>query len=189
LSGKIELNISELIDLYTNQNYTLTALSQKYKCSINTIRRNLMSNGIELVRRYDLTKDNLPHYTGDRNPSWKGGRFQRKDGYVMIWDNDAQSYKLEHGAIMEKKLGRKLFNSEHVHHKNEIKNDNVIENFEIKSISEHTKYHHKGKDLTKYTECVCKVCNKNFIRRTKEVERHPNTFCSRECYRKAKNNV
>lgn len=44
----------------------------------------------------------------------------------------------EHRWMMEQHLGRKLNRDEVVHHKNENKRDNFIENFEVQSLSEHT---------------------------------------------------
>lgn len=95
-------------------------------------------------------------------------RFQRADGYISILVDD----KYEHRYLMEKHLGRKLNKNEQEHHINEIKNDNIIENLEVLTIEEHTKLHHKGKDLTKYTNCKCLNCGNIFKRRIKEVERH-----------------
>lgn len=42
---------------------------------------------------------------------------------------------------MAKKLGRKLTFNECVHHKNEKKGDNVEDNLEVKSRSQHTREH------------------------------------------------
>lgn len=176
-----------LLYAYEVENKSLTEISKIINCSINTISRRLAELNIPIKKRYDLSSGNLPHYFAQNNPAWKGGRFQRSDGYIMIWNSEKQEYELEHRAMMENYLNIELETYEHVHHKNEIKNDNVIENFEIKLIADHTRYHHKGKDFTKYMNCKCLNCGKEFSRRIKEVERHPLTFCSRECYKKGVN--
>jgi hypothetical protein len=57
----------------------------------------------------------------------------------------------EHRVMMERHLGRRLKTSEHVHHVNEIKTDNRIDNFEVKSKAEHARAHMLGKSLSKAT--------------------------------------
>jgi len=176
-----------LLYAYNVENKSLTEISKIIKCAVNTVRRRLIELNIPIKKRYDLSSDNLPHYFGENNPAWVGGKFQRDDGYIMIWNSEKQDYELEHRVMMEDHLNRKLETYEHVHHKNEIKNDNRIDNFEIQLIQNHIKHHHKGKDLTKYMDCKCLSCGIEFSRRIKEVERHPLTFCSRECYKKGVN--
>lgn len=53
-----------------------------------------------------------------------------------------------HRYIMEQYIGRKLTRYEVVHHKNGNKRDNRIENLEIMSLSEHTRIHKKGKNIS-----------------------------------------
>jgi hypothetical protein len=77
---------------------------------------------------------------------WKGGRGSpRKDGYVTVYDPLTRKHVLEHRYKMEKKLGRKLSTSEHVHHKKQgSKADNRYSNLQLLTASEHGKLHYEA---------------------------------------------
>jgi intein/homing endonuclease len=80
-------------------------------------------------------------------PTWKGGRSLDKDGYVRLSGHrdhpeaNQHGQILEHRYVMEKFLGRYLASGELVHHINEIKDDNRIENLEIVSSGDHMRKH------------------------------------------------
>lgn len=63
-----------------------------------------------------------------------------KNDYVTI------NGRLEHRIIMEIYIGRKLNKEEVVHHKNGVKYDNRIENLEVMTISQHSKYHYLNRN-------------------------------------------
>ena len=72
---------------------------------------------------------------GPASPNWKGGRRVHK-GYVLIYCPDhprptMRFYVKEHRLVMEKHLGRYLKPEEVVHHNNNIKTDNRIENLTL----------------------------------------------------------
>lgn len=80
-------------------------------------------------------KERLHERSGGNHPSYRGGRISGSGGYVLILNREhprsRNGYVFEHILIMEKHLGRPIFEGETVHHKNGIKNDNRIENLEL----------------------------------------------------------
>ena len=81
---------------------------------------------------------------------WKGGRYECR-GYVLIKKkghpkSDPRGYVPEQILVMEQHIGRNLTKEEVVHHVNEVKNDNRIENLLLMSNnSEHTKLHNAAR--------------------------------------------
>lgn len=141
----VDIDTEWLINAYEVENKTLTEISKILGCGINTVRRRLIELNVPIRKRYDLTKSNLPHYHGEKNPAWKGGRFQRNDGYICVWDDGR--YILEHRKIMEEHLGRLLLSEEQIHHINKCKWDNRIENLQLTDVYEHINIHRELGDL------------------------------------------
>lgn len=82
--------------------------------------------------------------SGPSHPRWGGGRFKTPKGYVMVnaasilgpeWADhprlNSKGHILEHIAVMETKIGRRLRPGENVHHLNGVKDDNRPENLEL----------------------------------------------------------
>jgi hypothetical protein len=85
--------------------------------------------------------------TGKRK-NWTYRKMMNEDGYLVIYARyhpfaEGRKMIAEHIAIMEMSIGRRLHNWECVHHKNEIKTDNRLENLELMSKSEHSSLHNK----------------------------------------------
>lgn len=72
-------------------------------------------------------------------PNWKY-RYYVEEGYIMLC-HDRENRILEHRYVVEKFLGRNLRSDEIIHHINEIKDDNRLENLMITNRSEHLKLH------------------------------------------------
>jgi hypothetical protein len=77
-------------------------------------------------------QEDQPIGQGPLNPRWKGGREIDRDGYVRLWRTKEHPRVLEHRLVMEQHLGRSLRKGETVHHINGDKQDNRIENLQLR---------------------------------------------------------
>lgn len=100
-------------------------------------------------------------------------------GYKIVYlpkhpnANKTGGWVYYHRLVMENRLKRYLEKDEHVHHKDENKLNNNIDNLELLSSSEHSRLH-KGEKEVK----ICKHCKKEFIYKHSG---NLNIFCSLEC--------
>lgn len=70
----------------------------------------------------------------------KRGGFWYENGYKILYLEDGSSIK-EHIKVMEDHIGRKLLADEVVHHINEKRDDNRLENLQLMTRGEHSKLH------------------------------------------------
>jgi hypothetical protein len=96
------------------------------------------------------------------------------DRYLKAWVGGKTV--AEHRYVMEQHLGRKLLPSEVVHHRNENKHDNRIENLEVLDSLEHNIGHHP---TYLPTEKLCQTCGKKFI--PHKTKRRRAKTCSWAC--------
>lgn len=101
--------------------------------------------------------------TGARNARWKGGRTRHNEGYVYLsapsHPFSSNGYVFEHRLVMERWLvendpeseflievyGRKYLSPHFiVHHKDEVRDNNAIENLQCMTAAEHHSHHHHG---------------------------------------------
>lgn len=87
---------------------------------------------------------------GEQHPSWKGGRYVDRHGYIMVnvksGRNESESgwnnYRKEHVVVMEKEIGRKINGrKEVVHHIDGQKTNNLISNLWLTDFSGHKNAH------------------------------------------------
>ena len=112
----------------------------------------------ELMKRLGIPRQ--PHNrfpTNSDNPSWKGGRYVDRDGYVCIHfpshpNARGKGYVREHRLVMERSIGRYLTAKEVVHHRNGKKDDNRIENLRLfGQNADHLRHELAGR-IPKWTE-------------------------------------
>ena len=110
-------------------------------------------------RELGVSPDKLPdgrgkhsnHANSSNHYRWNNGKLMTQDGYALIRVGishpmaDPNGYCREHDLIMASFLGRPLRENEIVHHKNEDKTDNRIENLQLSTKSGHNQIHGRTK--------------------------------------------
>jgi hypothetical protein len=83
---------------------------------------------------------------------------------------------LLHRWLMERKLGRPLLPTEHVHHINEDPHDNRIDNLKLIDPGDHQRHHHPAiHPITK----TCATCGERFT--PHKTKRARNKTCGHRC--------
>ena len=108
-----------------------------------------MASDKELASRRKDIKWTPKNNVGANNPNFAGGKYIDDKGYVRVLLPDhprnIKGYVYEHRLVMEKYLDRYLKHWETVHHINEIKTDNRVENFYLCMPKEHSAVHMEGR--------------------------------------------
>jgi hypothetical protein len=93
--------------------------------------------------------NNRKKHLGSNNGRWNGGIYHNPHGYILIKSplhpfKDIKGYVMEHRLVMEKYIKRFLLPTEVVHHINENRSDNRIENLMLfPNRGYHLQYHKK----------------------------------------------
>lgn len=120
---------------------TIKIGSGKY-CSVKCYCQNRKGKKASKEHRLKISKANQ----GSKHWNWQGGKRKDTKGYILLY-NPKHPFQVhnavpEHRLIVEKHLGRYLSPEEVVHHINEIRNDNRLENFMVfRNDAIHHKYH------------------------------------------------
>lgn len=155
----------QLIRLYPN--YSNKRLSKIFNRTVTAIQHKANRLKINKSKKY-LKESKSERFSGSGGANWNGGVHYTGKGYKMIYSPDhpnstARGYVMEHRLVMEENLGRLLKDDEIVHHKNEIKDDNRIENLQLMKFGEHTAKHNKQRVLSASTKNkMSKAAKKRF---------------------------
>ena len=111
-------------------------------CSLELRAREMCPKHYERDRKYG-DPHHIDFKRGKDSPAWKGGRMVNKQGYVRVNVGktgymfpamvDRHGYVLEHRKVIAENLGRELSRHETVHHINGNKQDNRLENLQLRS--------------------------------------------------------
>jgi len=148
--------------MYILENKSMPDIAKELGMKYSTVRYWLIKFGIELRSRADgiravshklgsglrgktrifsdewkenISKAKLAH--GDMNAS---GVSIKPSGYIEITRGE-HKFRGQHRVIMEAHLGRRLEHNEVVHHKDENKQNNSIDNLIVMTASEHARNH------------------------------------------------
>lgn len=122
-------------------------------CCIKTCQRPYMAKGLCQPHYHQLhvLKNFRPDVPlgrkGERNGRWKGGQINDGHGRVLVYQPDHPNPSMfgthvyRYRLVMEKVLGRLLWDNEIVHHKNGNNSDDRPENLEVMTQSKHAKIH------------------------------------------------
>jgi len=134
-----------------NDCYKMVSLKAKRcsSCSMKKIRKGGNHITPEGIKRLSESK------LGPKNPQYgkKRKRIINRQGYIFLYvpghpNRTRQGYVAEHRLIFENKLGRYLNHMEVIHHINEKREDNRIENLMLfESNSKHLSFHRKIKQF------------------------------------------
>jgi len=124
--------IREVVKLWKD-GLSQEAVGKELGCSQSIVSRILRTKGFGR----DETRAR-----GDRHGKWKGGRIPHPEGYVLVHMapdhpfasemRTSQGYVLEHRLVMAEHLDRPLTRRETVHHINDNKADNRVDNLQLR---------------------------------------------------------
>lgn len=130
--------VNKIFELFESGS-TITEIVAQVGTNRETVRQYLLKKYTPEQKRAIVLK-NFRQPKGKDSPNWKGGRELTKAGYVRLWISRTERV-LEHRQLMEEHLGRKLAESEVVHHINGKNADNRIANLQLTTFSEDISRH------------------------------------------------
>lgn len=94
---------------------------------------------------------------GENGANWKGGKRKTRRGYIQVLRPDhpradSSGYVMEHIIVWEESTGVPVPLNCCIHHLNEKKDDNRIENLCMMETGAHTRFHHIGSSRSDETK-------------------------------------
>ena len=138
---KLYKNREWLYKMYIDNDLSQQSIAKICGVNQSIIHRKLVS--------FDIPRRKFYGQKGIHSHLWKGGRIKTTQGYIHILNHthpnkNCRSYVPEQVLVVEKHLNRILSKAEAVHHINEIRDDNRIENLYLfPNESAHQRYHMK----------------------------------------------
>ncbi len=135
---------------YENRNWLYTMyiennLSQKSIAKLCDVNQTIIHR--RLVR-FDIPRRKFCGRAGKYSANWKGGTYKSTQGYIYVLQKGhprawkTRPYVPKQILVAEKCLNRYLTKQEAIHHINEIKDDNRLENLYLfPNEAEHQRYH------------------------------------------------
>ncbi len=162
---KKNINYDTLYRLYITEKKSIPEISIIINEPRSTVRNHLIYNKIP-IRDLTSAVRNSAHKIGRKGikkPHSELTKIRMKEARLKWGEKNAKGISLKpsgyyeitkgnnkgkmlHIIIMEEHIGRKLSKNEVVHHKNGVKTDNRIENLEIMTNSEHSRFHAKERE-------------------------------------------
>lgn len=113
-------------------------------------KKGLQGSGMRGKKRIftDEHRRNMSKAAIERGAKSSKGVSKKPNGYLEITRGPNKG-KGQHVVIMEQCIGRRLAKNECVHHKNEIRDDNRIDNLQLMTRSEHARFHINSRNNNK----------------------------------------